>query len=307
MAAGIKVSEVSFESHGEVIRAGHFRAAHAALKNKAGLPCIVMAHGLGGTRAAGLTPFAEAFAAAGFEVVCFDYRYFGTSGGEPRQQIDIHAQLQDWAVAIDYARELSGIDGSRIGLWGSSFSGGHVVAAAVADGKVAAISSQGAMMDGLAAALNIVKYAGVVYAAKVMAIAVRDAMRSTMGAPRILLPIVAAAGVPAFVSSPGCVEGYGAITGPEWRNEGTATWLIGLAAYRPVNMAERLPCKALFCICTEDNVVPPSAVEKAAVNAGDKAEVKRYPIGHFDIYVGKGFANASADQVEFFSRVMKPV
>ena len=130
--------------------------------------------------------------------------------------VDIPAQLQDWLSAIDYARALKGVDPARIGLWGSSFSGGHVVTVAVTDGKIAAISSQGAMMDGLAAGLNIVKYAGAAYFARLTAMALRDAMRAVLGAPRIMAPIVADPGQLAMVSSVGAYGGYTAITPPEW-------------------------------------------------------------------------------------------
>ena len=76
-------NEISFAIRGDIIRAGHFAPRHSSLANSQGSPCVVMAHGLGGVRAAGLTPFAEAFAAAGLHVICFDYRGFGTSDGQP--------------------------------------------------------------------------------------------------------------------------------------------------------------------------------------------------------------------------------
>lgn len=47
-------------------------------------PVIVMAHGFGAIRAAGLYDFAERFVKAGYAVFLFDYRSFGDSEGEPR-------------------------------------------------------------------------------------------------------------------------------------------------------------------------------------------------------------------------------
>ena len=73
-------------------------------------PCIVMAHGLGGTRAMGLDFYARRFQAAGYAVLVFDYRYFGASAGEPRQLIWIPDQLADYAGAIAYARSRPEID-----------------------------------------------------------------------------------------------------------------------------------------------------------------------------------------------------
>jgi len=85
-------------------------------------PCIVMGHGLGSTRDAGLEPYAIRFRDAGFAVLVFDYRYFGASGGTPRQLIWIPSQLEDWSAAIACARGLKEIDPARIALWGTSLS-----------------------------------------------------------------------------------------------------------------------------------------------------------------------------------------
>jgi len=306
----IVVEEVEFPSHGVTLRAGHFLpasgAAQQALRNAKGdLPCVVMAHGLGGTRAAGLEPFARRFAAAGLHVLCFDYRYFGKSDGEPRQWVSVGRQLQDWAAAIAYARTLPGVDSSRIALWGSSFSGAHSVAAAVADGKVAAVSSQGAMMDGFASLLNLLRQSGPLHVLKLTAYGLVDGARGLLGLDRLRIPVVGLPGENAALTTPDSKPGYLNITPPDWRNEITCTWALGLATYRPGRMTPRLPCPALFCIATKDLVVPPEAMEDGARRGGDKVEVKRYPLGHFEIYVDEGFENASRDQVEFFSRVLK--
>jgi dienelactone hydrolase len=305
----IAVEEVEFRSQGVTLRAGHFLPAAGTaqtLRNGAGLPCVVMAHGLGGTRAAGLEPFARRFAAAGLHVLCFDYRYFGMSDGQPRQWVSVPRQLQDWAAAIAYARSLQGVDGARIALWGSSFSGAHSVAAAVADGKVAAVSSQGAMMDGTASLLNLLRGIGPAHVLKLSAYGLADGVRSLLGLGRVTMPVVGLPGETAALTTPDSKPGYLRITPPDWRNSITCTWALSLALYRPNTMTARLPCPALFCIATEDLVVPPAAMEDGARRSGGKVEVKRYPIGHFDIYIDQGFENASRDQTEFFTRVLRP-
>jgi fermentation-respiration switch protein FrsA (DUF1100 family) len=302
----IRVNEVAFESHGTRIRAGHFAAANDSMRNAGGVPCIVMAHGLGGTRAAGLEPFARRFAAAGFHVLCFDYRYFGKSDGEPRQVISVKAQLEDWAAAIAFARRTPDVDGKRIATWGSSFSGAHSVAAAVADGHIAAVSSQGAMMDGVASLFNLIRQCGVVAALRLSAYGIADAVRGSLGMGRVTMPVVALPGEVGALTTPDSKPGYLRITPPDWKNEISTSWALTLATYRPNTMTPRLPCPALFCIATADVVVPPSAMEDGARRAPDKVEVKRYPVGHFDIYVQPTFEQVSKDQTEFFVRVLKP-
>src|ERR1700739_1547483 len=93
-------------------------------------PLLVMAHGLGAVRTMRLDAYAERFCAAGYACLVFDYRNFGDSEGAPRQLLDIRMQLQDWIVAVAYARTLAGIDHNRIGLWGTVFAGGHVIGTA---------------------------------------------------------------------------------------------------------------------------------------------------------------------------------
>lgn len=297
--------EIEFQSKGVTLRAGLFAAANDALKNPRGLPCVVMAHGLGGTRAAGLTPFAECFAAAGLTVLCFDYRGFGTSNGEPRQLVNVRMQLDDWAAAIAHARTLSGVDPQRIATWGSSFSGAHSVAAAVEDGHIAAVSSQGAMMDGLASLINLVKQCGAVPALRLTAYGIADAVRGALGLSRVTTAVVGLPGEDAALTTPDSKPGYLRLTPPDWKNEISTSWALTLALYRPNLMTPRLPCPALFCIATEDVVVPPSAMEDGARRAPDKVEVKRYAAKHFEVYVPPVFNEVSRDQVEFFTRVLK--
>ena len=82
--------------------------------------------------------------------------------------------------------------------------------------------------------------------------------------------------------------------------------MLQLPLYRPLLKAARLPCPILICICTKDSVAPASAAEDCARRAGSRAEVRRYDIGHFDIYVGEGFERAVSDQTEFFTRTLRP-
>src|ERR1700720_2875842 len=90
-------------------------------------PKVVMAHGFSAVKEMYLDSFAEVFAAAGLNALVFDNRNFGASDGGPRQEIDPVAQVRDYRHAITYATTLDEVDGTRIGVWGSSYSGGHVL------------------------------------------------------------------------------------------------------------------------------------------------------------------------------------
>jgi dienelactone hydrolase len=119
---------VRFASGDDRISAWLYRPSSGVAGGAA--PLLVMAHGLGAVRTMRLDAYAERFSAAGYACLVFDYRNFGESEGRPRQLLDIGMQLADWAAAVAYAHTLAGIDRDRIGLWGTSFGGGHVIATA---------------------------------------------------------------------------------------------------------------------------------------------------------------------------------
>lgn len=268
-------------------------------------PCIIMAHGLGGTRDAGLEPYAQAFAAAGFLVLLFDYRFFGASGGEPRQLFSVRHQLADWAGAIAWARRQPQTDTARIALWGSSFSGGHVIVAAARDRRIAAVSAQNPMTSGLAAVANMAGYAGIGALARLSRLALRDQLRGLTGREPLYAPIVAAPGETAAMSSADAAAGYQAIAPANWRNELTPRMALHLPLYSPIRYARRLNCPLLIIACMDDSVAPAASAEATAARAGLQAELKRYDgVRHFDIYVGEGFRRSCADQLDFFRRTL---
>lgn len=290
-------SNVEFSSGGLTCRAWWYRpdTPHRA--------CVVMAHGLGGVRTAGLEPYAVRFADAGFAVLLFDYRHFGASDGNPRQLVSVRRQLADWGAAIAFARAQPGIDPKAIALWGSSFSGGHVVKAAARDGAVAAICAQGPMMDGLAATLNIVRYAGLGQVLRLAQKGLHDLFSAALGRERVHVRLVGAPGTLATMTTPDAEPGYRAIVGPDWLNRICACFALGLSFYRPVSVAHRVRCPALL-IAVDDSVAPASAAMRAAQRIGTRCELHRLAIGHFDLYVGAGFAQGMALQLEFLQRVL---
>jgi pimeloyl-ACP methyl ester carboxylesterase len=265
-------------------------------------PCVVLASGFGATLDSGLQPYLERFAAAGMDALAFDYRHFGASDGEPRQLISIPGQQQDYAAAIAFARSLDGVDPNRIVAWGSSYSGGHVVPVAVTDGRVAAVIAQVPAMDGLASLLNIARHAGPGHLARLTFAGLRDLAATLRGRPPVRIALVGPPGSLAAMTTPDAEPGYRAIAGPSWRNEAAARIALRTGAYRPGLQADRLPCPILLQLADRDGVAPVKAAQDAAWRATGRAEVRTYPIGHFDIYRGEPFERAIADQLHFLRR-----
>ncbi|HLB21023.1 MAG TPA: alpha/beta hydrolase [Solirubrobacteraceae bacterium] len=297
------MSAISFDSAGARCAGVHLPGQGTAFAGQDGRrPCVVMAHGFAGTMDSGLIPFAERFAEAGLDALVFDYRHFGASEGEPRQLLSIRRQLEDYAAAIAFARRLDEVDAGRIVVWGSSYSGGHVVPVAVADGEVAAVISQVPAMDGVATMVNAVRRSGVAGMARLTATALGDLLASLRGREPVTAPAVGAPGRVAFMTTPDAEPGMRAVAGPSWRNEVAARIALQAGAYRPGLQADRLPCPILVQIADRDSVAPPQAAQDAAWRATGRAEVRTYPIGHFDIYTGRPFEQAIADQLHFLRR-----
>jgi hypothetical protein len=160
-----------------------------------------MAHGLGAVREWRLDAFAERFAAQGWVVLVFDYRYLGASEGSPRQLLDIGDQLDDWRAALAYGRSLPEVDPDRIALWGTSFGGGHVLRVAGEDHGVAAVVAQCPFTDGPASLISRFRSGPVSVVGLVIA-AVLDVVGSVFGAKPVLAPVVGVWWMPAFLVSP---------------------------------------------------------------------------------------------------------
>src|ERR687886_2124015 len=136
--------DVEFDAEGVTLRGWLYRPDAAT----GPVPTIVMAHGFSAVKEMHLDSFAEVFAAAGLGALVFDNRNFGASDGEPRQEIDPWAQVRDYRHAITYAQTRPEVDAARIGIWGSSYSGGHVLVVAALDRRVKAVVSQVPLVSG---------------------------------------------------------------------------------------------------------------------------------------------------------------
>src|SRR5215472_2569465 len=136
--------DIEFNAEGVTLRGWFYPAGAGSGPGAA----VVMAHGFSAVKEMYLDAFAEAFAAGGLNVVVFDNRCFGASDGQPRQEIDPWAQVRDYRHAITYASTLPEVDPQRIGIWGSSYSGGHVLVVAAIDRRVKAVVSQVPLISG---------------------------------------------------------------------------------------------------------------------------------------------------------------
>lgn len=262
-------------------------------------PCVILAHGLGATRDMRLDAYAERFAQAGLAAFVFDYRHFGDSDGEPRQLLDIGRELEDWSAALAYVRALPQVDATRIALWGTSFSGGHVIVTAARDQHIQAVIAQIPFTDGLTTILP----QGVVGSLRLTFAGLRDAFRQMLRRPPYYVQTIGKPGSLAPLATPGAFEGYQTILPPDYHkpNYIAARILLNIVSYRPIQAASRVQCPLLICLCDRDLITSPQAALKTA-QAAPHSEVHHYDGDHFDIYTEPLFEAAIHDQIAFLTR-----
>jgi cephalosporin-C deacetylase-like acetyl esterase len=134
--------DVEFKTQdGITLRGWFYTPASAAAGAK--LPCIIMTHGFGAVKEMGVDKFAEVFTSE--LPVCalgYDHRNLGASDGLPRQEVIPALQISDYSDAITYASTRPEVDSEKIAVWGTSYSGAHVLTVAAVDRRVKAVISQ---------------------------------------------------------------------------------------------------------------------------------------------------------------------
>lgn len=262
-------------------------------------PVIIMAHGLSGQKDFGLQNYAEHFAGHGMAALVFDYRNFGDSQGEPRNLVNPWRQLQDWRSAISHVKNLDAVDGNSLALWGTSFSGGHVLVTAAKERGIKAIVAQVPFVDGMSSTMQF----PVSYQVQGVVHGLRDLFNMIRGKAPHTVPAVGQPGAFALMNTPECMQGYYSLV-PEdttWKNEVPARFTLMVSAYRPTMYARRITSPVFIMYAKKDSLIPYKAVERMGRKI-PRAEVVGLDVGHFEIYNGELFKMAVKKQAEFLKR-----
>ncbi len=291
--------DIAFDAEGVTLRGWFYRAE----QQPGPAPVIVMAHGFSAVKEMYLDAFAEAFATAGLNVLAFDNRNFGASDGEPRQEIDPVAQVRDYRHAITWACGLPEVDPLRIGVWGSSYSGGHVLAVAATDRRVKAAVSQVPLVSGSANLRALVR-ADLIAGLR----AAFDADRAARygGAAPTMVPVVSedlfgAAALPTPDSWTWFTE-TAKLRALVWRNEVTLRSVELFTEYEPAAYIPLIsPTPLLLMPARDDHLTPAHLAIDAYEKAREPKKLVILPGGHFDAYVS-GFEAASGAARDWFSQ-----
>jgi dienelactone hydrolase len=259
-------------------------------------PVVVMAHGLGGVRHARLPAFAERFAQNGMAVFLFDYRYFGDSQGTPRQLIIPFRQLDDWQAAIAFVRTLLQVNSKEMALFGTSFSGGHVMVTASRHPSIKAVVAQLPFVDGQSS-MAMVGWKNIM---KGVIAGLRDLFHMISFRSPYYIPLVADPDTHAFMNTPDAKSGYLALIGADdpWENKAPARLGLIIGAYRPIKVAHKIQCPVLMILAEKETLISPEMTEKTAQKIPN-CTFKRLPCAHFEAYIGKRFEEMVKIETEF--------
>jgi hypothetical protein len=178
--------------------------------------------------------FAEVFAAGGLGALVFNNRSFGASEGEPGQDIDPWAQVRDYRDAITFAGTLAEVDRSRIGVWGSSCSGGHILVVGAIDRRVKCVVSQVPLISGHRNARRLIRSD---FIAAVQAQFAADRQTRYVGKAPAMIPVVAQDPMaPCALPTPDSWQWFtetGKARAPVWRNKVTLRSVEMFTEYEP--------------------------------------------------------------------------
>ncbi len=280
-------TNIEFTSRGAQLRGWLYRP-----KRPVAAPGVVMAHGLTAVREMFLDRYAEAFAAAGFVTLVYDHFGFGASDGEPRQSPTPSWQLEGYRDAINWLRCQAGVDSDRIGIWGSSFSGGQVIMLASENLPIRCAVAQVPALSG---------GPGQVSAATLAAIG--DALQN--GRFDDVIPAVSESADGLGLLYPD--HSYGWFTrvhkerAPSWRNE----IRVGALAepFEPIEVLPKVRTPLRLVVAPDDKLALPQEGMKVA-STNPIIDVVHIAGGHFDAYES-GFTESASHAVDWFAQHLK--
>jgi uncharacterized protein len=264
-------------------------------------PCIVLAHGFSAVKEMYFTHYADAFRKAGYVAIVFDYRFQGESEGEPRGQIFPWEQIEDFRNAITFAQAQPEVDAERIGIFGSSYSGGHVICVGALDRRVKCVACQVPLIDGYTNFQAIVPRAA---GAGMMKFLESDRIERYKSGKINYLPVVAEDNNAVLNTS----DSYQWFTethkkmAPRWENRVTVESIEKFIEYSPAVYLPRLSPTPFLMMVAENDILTPTDVAIAGFgSARDPKKLVILPGGHFDAYV-KGFSLSSGNAVQWFKQ-----
>ncbi|KAI0649203.1 alpha/beta-hydrolase [Trametes meyenii] len=272
------------------------RTPGAGKSSPNGFPVIVMAHGLSANKLMGLEPYAKTFVSLGYAVVVFDYRRWGASAGIPRHVVYVSEQLDDYRTVVKFCRQQPEIDPNKVVIWGTSFSGGHVITlSSERELNLLGVVSQCPFL-GLGPPMEL-SWTTV----KILWKGIKDVLRQALGLYPTYIPAAAHPGEVGLLNTPGSKQGLAGLASDQkdFPNEVSASSLFELPFYNPNASGARITCPVLAVVAKYDNLCPmKAAFELKALSPN--VELNILPCGHFELYPGRQMYDRSLEAMKTF-------
>lgn len=261
-------------------------------------PGIVLCHGYSGIRPLILPDYAKVFVEAGYPCLTFDYRGYGGSEGT-KYRIMAMEQIEDIRNAITFFETLPEINVDRIGIWGTSNGGAHIVTTAGLDQRVKCAVGQVGFGDGWRLLMDI------------RSPAEREALLKLLAADRkqrVLTGKGGHADTATLLASPQTKAAFSA-----WLPEVPALYCEipweaaeSTLEYRPIDYASKIAPRALMLIGAEKDDLCKIDGYKAVFDAAQEPKKwVQYPIGHYEIYQPEWVAPSAKAATEWFNEHLK--
>ena len=214
-----------------------------------------------------LNEYAERFASAGYACFLFDYRNFGASDGNQRQLINVKMQLEDWNNAIEFIKIDKRVDGTNLLIFGSSFSGGHVIWLSAHRNDIKAAIVQCPYTDTMAT----IKAVSPLYILKRAPFVIADVLSCITGYHPVMLKLSSYKGENAFMKADEEITKR-FIGNADFINEAPARTLLEFVKYSPGKYLSKIKNPIYIAVCSKDTLVVTitsyALIRNTTVNAG---------------------------------------
>lgn len=289
----IKVEERDFYSGGTRCSALYYKVSTSTPKG-----IIVMANGLGGVKELWLNKFADFFCKNGYDCLLFDYRNFGTSDGKKRQLVNVKDQIQDFNSAVDFVRKNFDASSKGVILFGTSFSGGHVIKLLSERNDIKMAISQCPYTNTLAT----LKTFSVKEFLKFIPPILLDLLSCLTGYHPFTLKLTGGSDEVALMKITNYKKYLEELPkGLIINNKVPARTILQFFRYSPGKYFKDINKPIYVAACTKDSLAPTHKTIELAKKC-EFAEIKEYDCGHFDIYFDGYFKKASEDYLRFLDK-----
>jgi len=314
-------SQIEDESSSESVESS--AVTETTLANRQ-LPIIIMASGFAEQKDFGLDVYAERFVQYGFAVFLFDYRSFGASQGVPRNWVSPKRHIQDWNAAIDYISETEQlhlqINPQKIGLWGMSFGGGHVLTVVSqrhadntnsTNNNIVAVVAQAPFLRPASSNKKLSKRRGQLGKMRLAVAALQDAARGYLGLSPAVIPILGLRGQLSMMpTTPEALDYYLSLhPSPKlggWINRAPVRGLLEFKGYKPLENVRRQPPRipVLLISGSRDAVCPAEVIDEVDRLLPHSSVITRNA-SHVELMGPDHAPSVSEDMAIFFAKAFQ--